>query len=70
MNRLVKILFKNLGKFPSAYYKLCKYAKHPERYTRQQMWEHIQYIMSSAVASSGNLPKAALCFFSTGISVL
>ncbi len=66
MNRLVKILLKNLGKFPSAYYKLCKYAKHPETYTRQQMWEHIQYIMGLAVASSGvelqvtgleNIPK-------------
>lgn len=66
MNRLVMILLKNLTKLPSAYAKLCRYAKDPEKYTRQEMWEHIQYMMGLAAKSANvdlqvtgleNIPK-------------
>ena len=66
MNRLVMILLKNITKLPSAYAKLCKYAKAPEKYTRQEMWDHIGYIMGLAAKSANvdlqvtgleNIPK-------------
>lgn len=66
MNRLVMILLKNLTKIPAAYAKLCKYAKAPEKYTRQEMWDHIQYVMGLAAGSANvdlqvtgldNIPK-------------
>lgn len=52
MNRLALILLRNLTKLPSAYYKLCRYARHPERYSEEEMWQHIQYTMQQAVAAS------------------
>ena len=52
MNRLALILLRNLTKIPGAYYKLCRYARHPERYRREEMWQHIQYMMQQAVAAS------------------
>ena len=52
MNRLLRILLKNITRLPSAYGKLCKYAKHPEKYTRQEMWAHIRYVMGCAVEAS------------------
>lgn len=66
MNRLLRILLKNITRLPSAYGKLCKYAKHPEKYTRQEMWAHIRYVMGCAVEASNvdlqvtgleNIPK-------------
>lgn len=54
MNRLVRMVLKNIGKLPGAYVKLCRYAKNPQHYSREQMWSHIQYIMRLAVAS-GNI---------------
>ena len=60
------ILLKNITKLPSAYAKLCKYAKAPEKYTRQEMWDHIGYIMGLAAKSANvdlqvtglkNIPK-------------
>lgn len=46
MNRLARIILFNLHKIPGAYYKLCRYAKHPERYPEEQMWAHIRYTLS------------------------
>ena len=66
MNRLVMILLKNITKLPAAYGKLCKYAKRPDKYTRQEMWDHIGYMMGLAVKTSNvdlqvtgleNIPK-------------
>ena len=54
MNRLALILLRNLHKFPGAYGKLCRYAKHPERYPEQERWDHIRYVMGLA-AASGNI---------------
>lgn len=54
VNRIVTMVLKNLFAVPSAWFKLCRYAKHPERYTREEMYRHIQYIMRLAV-SGGNV---------------
>jgi len=54
MNRLLRMILLNLHKVPGAYGKLCRYAKHPERYTEEEMWNHIRYTMSLAV-NAGNV---------------
>lgn len=54
MNRLALMVLKNLWKLPGAYAKLCRYAKHPDRYSEEEKWKHIQYIMQLAV-STGNV---------------
>ncbi len=54
MNRIVYMCLKNFWRLPSAWFKLCKYAKNPDKYTRQEMYDHIRYIMKLAV-KSGNI---------------
>lgn len=54
MNRLVLILLRNITRIPGIYGKLCRYAKHPERYAQQQMWDHIRHLMTLAV-NTGNV---------------
>ena len=54
MNRLALIILRNITKLPGAYIKLCRYARHPERYPREEMWEHIRYIMQMGTGS-GNV---------------
>lgn len=54
MNRLALMLLRNLGKLPGAYGKLCRFAREPEKYSWQQMWDHIQYMMDLAVRA-GNV---------------
>lgn len=54
MNRIALMLLRNFHKFPGAYGKLCRYAKHPENYPEQEKWDHIRYIMGLA-AASGNI---------------
>ena len=54
MNRIVTMVLKNLPIVPGAWFKLCKYAKNPEKYTREEMYRHIQYILKRAV-KGGNV---------------
>lgn len=54
MNRLVMIFLKNIFRFPGAYRKLRRYAKHPENYTEEEMYRHIRYLFSRVV-DSGNV---------------
>ena len=54
MNRIVYMCLKNFWKVPPAWFKLCKYAKNPEKYTEEEMSAHIRYIMQTAV-KSGNI---------------
>lgn len=54
MNRIVRMVLCNLFAVPAAWFKLCRYAKHPEKYTREEMYRHIQYIMSMAIRG-GNI---------------
>ena len=54
MNRLALMLLRNIRHFPGAYGKLCRYAKHTEKYPELEKWQHIQYIMKLAV-DAGNV---------------
>lgn len=54
MNRIVTMVLKNLLIVPGAWQKLCRYAKHPEKYSEEEMYRHIQYILKRAVRG-GNI---------------
>lgn len=54
MNRIVTMVLKNLPIVPGAWQKLCRYAKHPEKYPEEEMYRHIQYILKRAVRG-GNI---------------
>lgn len=54
MNRFVRIILHNLFRFPAAYFRLCHYAKHPEKYEEKFMFQHISYMMRLAV-KGGNI---------------
>ena len=54
MNRLVRMVMKNIFKVPGLYSRLRRYAKHPENYPELEKWQHIQRIMQCAVAG-GNV---------------
>lgn len=54
MNRIVLMILRNLFYVPWAWIRLCRYARHPEKYTREEMWNHIHMIMKRAIAS-GNI---------------
>ncbi|MGM9627946.1 MAG: lysophospholipid acyltransferase family protein [Faecousia sp.] len=54
MNRIVTMVLKNLWIVPGAWFKLCKFARHPERYTEEEMYRHIQFILKRAV-KGGNI---------------
>lgn len=54
MNRIVLMCLRNFWRVPYLYFKLCRYARHPERYSREEMYEHIKYIFTLAV-KSGNI---------------
>ena len=54
MNRIVLMVLRNFWKVPYAYWKLCRYAKHTDKYPEIEKYGHIQYIMKTAV-KSGNI---------------
>ena len=54
MNRIVTMVLKNFSIVPGAWQKLCRYAKHPEKYSEEEMYRHIQYILKRAVRG-GNI---------------
>lgn len=54
MNRIVTMVLKNLYMVPAAWLKLCRYARNPEKYSEEEMFSHIQYIMEHAI-SGGNV---------------
>lgn len=54
MNRLALMVIKNIFRVPGLYGKLCKYAKNPENYPEQEMYDHIRKIMNVAIAA-GNV---------------
>lgn len=49
MNRLLRMVLWNIHRVPGLYGKLCRYAKHPERYPEQEKWDHIHKLLSYAV---------------------
>lgn len=54
MNRIVTMVLKNLFILPGAWSKLCRYAKHTDKYPELQKYRHIQYILKRAV-KAGNV---------------
>lgn len=54
MNRLAMMVLKNIHRVPGAYIRLCHYAKHTDKYSEKEMYDHIRYIMKLAV-KSGNI---------------
>lgn len=54
MNRLVMVVLKNILLVPSAWIKLCKYAKHTDAYSYEEKYKHIRYILKH-VCKSGNI---------------
>ena len=54
MNRIVTMVLKNLWRVPGAWFKLCHYAKNPDKYSRKEMFDHIQYILQCAI-KGGNI---------------
>ena len=49
MNRLVTMVLNNLWYVPGAWFKLCHYAKNTEKYSREEMYEHIRFILRRAI---------------------
>lgn len=49
MNRIVTMVLKNLFVVPWAWWKLCKFARHPERYPEEDRYRHIQCILKRAI---------------------
>lgn len=54
MNRILLMVLRNIFVVPRAYWKLCHYAKNTDKYTEEEMYRHIQYILKLAV-KSGNI---------------
>lgn len=51
MNRLALMVFKNIGRIPGLYIRLRKMVKNKDRYTEQEIYDHIRRIMTLAVDS-------------------
>jgi 1-acyl-sn-glycerol-3-phosphate acyltransferase len=54
MQRILLMVFQNFWRVPDAWFKLCHYAKHTNKYEEMTKWQHIQYILKLAV-TSGNI---------------
>ncbi|MBE6923867.1 MAG: 1-acyl-sn-glycerol-3-phosphate acyltransferase [Ruminococcaceae bacterium] len=54
MNRIVTMVLKNLLIVPGAWMKLCRYAKHTDKYPELEKYRHIQYILKRAI-KGGNV---------------
>ena len=52
MNRIALMVLKNLTYVPGAWIKLNRYAKNPDAYSRQEMYDHIHDIMKHALKAS------------------
>ena len=54
MNRIVAMVLNNLWRVPTAWIKLCRYAKHTDEYPEEEKYEHIRYILNLAI-TGGNV---------------
>ena len=54
MNRIARMLSKNIFRLPGLYGKLCHYAKHTDKYPEQEKYDHISHIFQLAIRS-GNV---------------
>ena len=48
------VVLKNIAIVPAAWAKLCKYARNTEKYTYEEKYKHIRYILKH-VCKSGNI---------------
>ena len=54
MTRILLMVWRNILRVPNMWFKLCRYAKHFDKYSEQERWDHISYILQRAVIT-GNL---------------
>ena len=54
MNRFVMVGLRNFWKIPGFYIKMCRYAKHPERYPEEETWNYVKRFMQ-LMLKSGNV---------------
>lgn len=54
MYRLALILIKNFWRLPWAYGKLCHYAKYTDKFSEEEKYAHIQYMLKQAIRT-GNI---------------
>ena len=54
MNRIVTMVLRNLFYVPGAWIKLCRYARHTEKYSEEVKYRHVQDILRRAI-KSGNI---------------
>lgn len=54
MNRIVRMVLRNLWAVPGAWFRLCRYAKHTDAYPEEEKYRHIQYILRRGIRS-GNV---------------
>ena len=54
MNRIVTMVLKNFWIAPPAWFKLCRYAKNTDKYSREEMYAHIRYVLQKAI-DGGNI---------------
>ena len=54
MLRILLMVIRNFWRVPTAWFKLCHYAKHTDEYTYEEKYKHIQYILKQAV-TTGNI---------------
>lgn len=54
MIRILLMVLRNLWRVPSAWFRLCHYAKHTDEYPEDVKYSHIQYILKRAV-KTGNI---------------
>ena len=52
MNRIVRMLLGNFFYVPGAFAKLCHYAKHTDKYSREESYAHIHDMMKHALKES------------------
>lgn len=58
MNRILLMVLRNFWKVPGLYLKLCHYAKHTEKYSELEKYQHIQKILRLGV-KTGNIDLQA-----------
>ena len=54
MTRIILMCLRNFWRVPGLWFKLCHYAKNTDKYSRQELHDHVHKIMTYAV-NSGNL---------------
>ena len=52
MNRIARMVLRNLFYVPGAFSKLCRYAKNTDKYTREESYAHIHDMMKRALKES------------------